>query len=189
MNDEFLILPLQNLKLEEILPIVTGYESTEKFAVEKLESDSHIHFNIQLVNLREPHRANFEQDFNAEDLERYLGYLQQGYSFGVYIQGRLVAFAICQAMKWNNSLQIWEFQVMQEYRRRGLGRALMQHVVDQAIRDHFRIVYLETQNTNVKAIRFYRKMGFSLDALDLSYYTNHDVEDGEIAFFMKKKLE
>ena len=78
---------------------------------------------------------------------------------------------------------------MQEYHRQGIGRALMTQVVEKAIHDKFRIVYLETQNTNVKAIRFYRALGFSLDAIDLSFYTNHDVENGEVAFFMKKELE
>jgi hypothetical protein len=31
-------------------------------------------------------------------------------------------------------------------------------------------------------------MGFEIDALDLSYYTNQDVEEGEVAIFMKRKL-
>jgi ribosomal protein S18 acetylase RimI-like enzyme len=78
---------------------------------------------------------------------------------------------------------------MQGYRRRGIGRALMNRVVERALASKLRIVVLETQNTNVKAIRFYRSMGFSLEAIDLSLYSNQDVESGEVAFFMKRKLE
>jgi ribosomal protein S18 acetylase RimI-like enzyme len=189
MDNQIEILPLLTLNLAEILPIVTGYESTEKYAVEKSETDERTVFNIHLVSLEQPHRSSFAEDFNDEDTRRYLSFLPQGYSFGAYHQDRLVAFAIGESIPWNRSLRIWEFQVMQGFRRQGIGRTLMDHVVNKAIQDKFRIVWLETQNTNVKAIRFYRALGFSLDALDLSFYTNHDVENGEVAFFMKRKLE
>jgi ribosomal protein S18 acetylase RimI-like enzyme len=51
-----------------------------------------------------------------------------------------------------------------------------------------RTIVCETQNTNVPAIKFYRKVGFMIDGVDLSYYTNDDWPDGEIAIFMKKPL-
>ena len=51
-----------------------------------------------------------------------------------------------------------------------------------------RVMVCETQNTNLPAIRFYRAAGFEIDSLDLSYYTNTDPEDFEVALFMKKKL-
>ncbi len=189
MDDSFEVLPLLTLNLDEIKPIATGYESTEKYTVEKSESDEQVIFNIRLTSLETPHQATFAEDFNDEDCRRLRGFLPQGYSFGVYLGGRLVAFAISESIPWNRSLRIWEFHVSREYQRKGIGRALMSHVVAKATQDKFRIVFLETQNTNVKAIRFYRAMGFSLDALDLSFYTNHDVESGEVAFFMKRKLE
>jgi streptothricin acetyltransferase len=189
VTEQFEILPLLKLNLDEILPIVTGYESTEKYVVQKSETETQITFNIHLITLEKPHKNTFAEDFNEEDFRRFTGFLPQGYSFGAYLQGRLVAFAISEALSWNRSLRIWEFQVMQDYRRKGIGRLLMSHVVAKAIQDHFRIVFLETQNTNVPAIRFYRSVGFLLDALDLSHYSNHDVEAGEVAFFMKRKLE
>lgn len=52
----------------------------------------------------------------------------------------------------------------------------------------FGAINLETQNTNVNAIRFYRRSGFEIEGIDLSYYTNDDVEGGEVAIFMKRKL-
>lgn len=36
--------------------------------------------------------------------------------------------------------------------------------------------------------QYYRKMGFDLEAIDLSYYSNSDFPDAEIALFMKKRL-
>ncbi|MNF18709.1 hypothetical protein D3C80_2229620 [compost metagenome] len=34
---------------------------------------------------------------------------------------------------------------------------------------------------------FYKQCGFELDGIDLSFYTNNDMSDGEVAFFMKKR--
>lgn len=50
-----------------------------------------------------------------------------------------------------------------------------------------RAISLETQSTNVPAIRFYRKCGYEVDCVVLSLYTNRDAEDGEVALIMKKK--
>jgi ribosomal protein S18 acetylase RimI-like enzyme len=60
--------------------------------------------------------------------------------------------------------------------------------IEKAREANLRIAYCETQNTNVPAIRFYRKLGFRMEALNLSLYTNEDYPDGEIALFMKRKL-
>jgi ribosomal protein S18 acetylase RimI-like enzyme len=51
-----------------------------------------------------------------------------------------------------------------------------------------RAVVCETQTTNVPAIAFYRQLGFEIDGVDLSYYSNDDASGGEVAIFMKLKL-
>ncbi len=74
-------------------------------------------------------------------------------------------------------------------RRRGIGRQLMEMLTERGRAAGMRTVVCETQNTNLPAIRFYRKLGFRFEGIDLSYYSNHDFPDGEIAIFMKKRLE
>jgi streptothricin acetyltransferase len=182
------ILPLRTITLEEIRPVVSGYVSSEKYAIEKSETEEQTIFNIHLVKLETPHTATFIEDFHEADIKRLNVFMRQSYSFGAYQQGRLVALAISGMDMWNDALRIWEFHVMPAFHRQGIGRALMNTVVNKAILEHVRIVFLETQNTNVSAIRFYRKMGYSLDALDLSCYSNHDVDYGEVAFYMKRML-
>ena len=63
----------------------------------------------------------------------------------------------------------------------------MDQVAEVAKAEGLRILVCETQNTNVPAIVFYRSVGFEVGGVDLSYYTNRDVED-EVAVFMKRKL-
>lgn len=188
MADTFEIRKLISLDRNEILPVIGGYESDEKFAVEKTETGEETLFRIHPVRLAQPHGSSFEDDFNEADMERYREYVAQGCSLAAYSGKKMVALAVCQLLRWNCSMQVWEFHVTKEFQHQGIGRALMEQVFTKAREEGARVVFLETQNTNVPAIRFYRSLGFSLDALDLSFYTNHDVEDGEVAFFMKKKL-
>jgi len=51
-----------------------------------------------------------------------------------------------------------------------------------------RIIVWETQTTNVPAIRAARRLGFQLESIDISYYTNADYPAGEMAVFMKRRL-
>lgn len=64
----------------------------------------------------------------------------------------------------------------------------MQGLVQMARSSGLRVLVCETQNTDVPAINFYRVMAFEIDGIDLSYYTNNDLEKGEVAIFMKKKI-
>lgn len=64
----------------------------------------------------------------------------------------------------------------------------MEALADRARKADLRIMVCETQNTNVPAIEFYRKVSFEVEGIDLSYYSNNDVTNGEVAIFMKKKL-
>ena len=65
----------------------------------------------------------------------------------------------------------------------------MEAMADKAKEAGMRVIVCETQNYNVPAIEFYRKVGFEIEGIDLSYYSNRDMTEGEVAIFMKRKLE
>ncbi len=114
--------------------------------------------------------------------------VQAGFSLAAYDGDQMVGIAITEQRRWNRSLWVWEFHVAEAYRGRGIGTRLMQAVIETARQAGLRVVALETQSSNVPAIRFYRKCGFVIDGLDLSFYTNDDVQKDEVAVFMKNKL-
>jgi ribosomal protein S18 acetylase RimI-like enzyme len=109
-------------------------------------------------------------------------------SFGAYAGEQLVGIAISEARQWNRSLWIWELMVAKPHQRLGAGRLLVGALAEKACAAGLRVLVAETQNTNAPAIRFYRSVGFEIDGVDLSYYTNTDAADYEVAIFMKKKL-
>lgn len=163
-----------------------GYSSKAKYTVTKEEKAEATTINILLVELEFPYNKLWP--LRLEDFDYYAQIIPQGLSLGAYIKEELVGVAICNRGDWNNTLWVNNFQVSSKYRRQGVGRRLMENVFDQAREMGFRVVALETQNTNVPAVSFYYSLGFELDGIDLSFYSNNKTGDEEIAFFMKRKV-
>ena len=81
---------------------------------------------------------------------------------------------------WSNRLRITEILVFDEYRRRGYGTVLINKAKEIAKVEGSREIILETQSCNTKAIDFYMKNGFIVNGIDLSCYSNDDVEKKEV---------
>jgi len=182
------IRPLAPFSADQLHEIGGGYTSPARYIVRKDESPERTVITLALTPLDSPYVKRWEQS-DEEEWVRYQQFLGEGYSLGAYEGEDLVGFALNEPRPWNKTLWVWEFHVAESHRRRGIGRQLMDAVVEKARQAGFRIVSLETQSTNIPAISFYRAVGFEIDALDLSLYTNTDAIDGEVAIFMKKKIK
>ncbi len=191
MNIPIDILPLRPFTQADVWPLLTGYQTREIYRVEKKESDSLTRFDIRLVQLEQPFHDDFYDDFTAEEIQKWNNLLPQGYSFGAYQAGALAGLAVGEAWPEGRRARVWEFHVRADCRRMGIGQALMERVLDRARQDHLGLVLLETQNTNVSAIRFYCRMGFSLEAIDIGAYapTSDPVARQQVQFIMKRWLE
>ncbi|MEC0238452.1 GNAT family N-acetyltransferase [Paenibacillus dokdonensis] len=163
-----------------------GYTSSFKYEIYREMNDNKLSITLELLPLEAEYHKTYPRD--QDDNDRYDRLLPLGYSLGAYKGEELVGVVICEPQEWNNTLYIWDIQVSSEYRRRNIGRALLNIVTENAKKDGFRAIRLETQNYNVPAIRFYNECGFTIDGIDTSFYTNTDMETGEVALFMAKKL-
>jgi ribosomal protein S18 acetylase RimI-like enzyme len=164
----------------------TGYTSSARYDVRKVETREQTAITLQLVALEQPYAKKWS--LLEDDIARYQRVVEQKWSLGAYDADRIVGVAIAERQDWNRSLWVWEFCVAGTHQRTGIGRRLMDTLAERAKNAGLRVIACETQNTNVPAITFYRRVGFELDGIDLSYYSNSDVTDGEVAIFMKRKL-
>ncbi len=180
-------------RLETVGPVVdllvsSGYRSTEYYEVEKHET----HQRTTIALTLKPAATPIEVRWPIDDLDREIwrGCAAGGLSLGAYDKtGALVAVCIVEKRKWNHTLWVWDLHVSPAYRGRGIGRRLLDETIRTARREGCRVVALETQTTNVPAITFYRKAGFEIDGIDLSYYRNDDAGGGgQVCVFMKHKL-
>lgn len=177
---------LVTLNTTDLERVAGGYHSEEKYAVLCTRAEGQVSFDLRLVHLEKPFIKKFDP---AETLQRYEKVRHHGYSFGAYDGELLVGLLIGEPHEWNRSLWVWEFHVAKTYRQLGIGRQMMELVAGKAKAEGFRTIVCETQNTNVTAIMVYRKLGFRFEGIDISYYSNDDYPDGEIAVFMKRRLQ
>jgi len=171
---------------EDFQRLVVGYTSPAKYVVSKIESHARTEIHIQLMPLETPYTRCWP--VLEEDLKRYRHMLADGFSLGAYDGEAMVGLAIAESSNWNRILWVWELHVAENHHSQGIGRILVAELAARARAAGLRALLCETQSTNVPAINFYRQVGFELEGIDLSYYTNTDAVDGEVALFMKYKL-
>jgi len=87
------------------------------------------------------------------------------------------------AEAWRRGGVIWNLLVHRPYRRRGIGTALVRAAIAWGREHRLRALVLETQTNNWAALNFYRRMGFEPSEVDDHFYTNRDLEAGEVALF------
>jgi len=136
---------------------------------------------LTLKPLPEPTQKRFEEQLFAEHVEEpraftaiyndeQIGWIQLGYE------------------KWNNRMRVWELLIKKEHRRKGIGTQLMQHAIKLAKERGARMLVLETQSCNVRAIRFYLKHGYKLIGFDAAAYSNQDIEKNEVRLELGLRL-
>ncbi len=101
---------------------------------------------------------------------------------------RLVGMVDVKQEEWREAGFVWNIAVDRAHRGRGLGRQLMQRVIEWGRREELRAIILETQTNNWPACRFYQSFGFKLSGIDDHYYTNSDIANKEVALFWTYEL-
>lgn len=166
---------------------LNGFVTNEIYEVSKEENYDEIKISLKLRRLEEP--LIKEWPHIEKDIEWYNEIIKQELSLGAYDNEKLIGVLIVEKREWNNSLWVADIAIAEEYRGKGIGSLLMDNLFKLARVKQVRIIGLETQSTNLPAILFYRKNGFELDGVDLSLYTNNDIENKEVALYMKKKIQ
>lgn len=163
-----------------------SYSSENKYDVIKEIKNDEISFLLKPVKLEN----NFVKNW-AVNMSIYVGYLMlisKGNSFGAYENDKLTGFIITDRRSWNNSLWIEMIQVKEDHRNKGTGTLLLNAAEELAKQNKIRLIELETQNTNVPAINFYRKCEYEISGLNINLYDPSEIKD-EIAIYMSKIIE
>jgi ribosomal protein S18 acetylase RimI-like enzyme len=178
---------LASISVDDMRRLIRGYQSPARYRAGKVETETHTAITLDLETLETPYLKTWE--LTGEDIRHYLQVVPEGHSLAAYAGDEMVGLGLAEARQWNRTLWIWEFHVLDSHRRQGIGRGLMDALEQEARRTGMRTMLVEVQNTNVPAIRFYHSVGFQVESIDLSYYTNTDATDFEVAIFMKRKIE
>jgi ribosomal-protein-alanine N-acetyltransferase len=94
------------------------------------------------------------------------------------IEGRIVGYVLFWLLP--TEVDIHNIAVHIDFRRQGIGQALLQRVIEQTRNRESSLVTLEVRVSNTSAQRLYESMGFVAKGLRKRYYS----DDGEDALIM-----
>ncbi|MHB1533294.1 MAG: GNAT family N-acetyltransferase [Acidimicrobiales bacterium] len=89
------------------------------------------------------------------------------------VGGAVIAFQSTEVWMlegWADSAVLWDLRVLPEVRKTGVGSQLFHAAEDWARARSCRQLKIETQNINVAASHFYRRMGCTLGGINLFAY-------------------
>jgi [ribosomal protein S18]-alanine N-acetyltransferase len=113
-------------------------------------------------------REMFEWEARNSDVARVFVARQPGAS------GRVVAY--CAVWVIFDELHINNLAVLPEWRRRGVAKRLLHHVLERTADDGAERATLEVRQSNEPARRLYERFGFAVTGIRPRYYSN-PVED------------
>ncbi|NML39737.1 GNAT family N-acetyltransferase [Chitinophaga sp. G-6-1-13] len=181
-----IISPLSGLTAMDILQMGhNGYTSTQAWVPVQQPDQQETVFAFRLETLASPKQKTWHT--SETELAELNEVMLQGHSFAAYEQGRLTGIIIGERREWNNTLYISQLTVAAAERRKGTGALLMDTLIAHAKQLKVRLLELETQNTNVAAVSFYKKQGFRISGVHLKLYDPVWCA-GEVAFYMTYDL-
>ncbi|MCI9164233.1 MAG: ribosomal protein S18-alanine N-acetyltransferase [Lachnospiraceae bacterium] len=85
-------------------------------------------------------------------------------------EGRVWGYCCLRLLAGEGEIQ--RIAVLPEYRRLGVGRKMMEAMVNHAIRDRAYAISLEVRAGNLAARKLYESFGFAAEAVRKGYYHN-----------------
>ena len=139
-------------------------------------------FDLKWVMSDEPLKRTLNEDLLSDWLEAPVAY-------GAFEGDELIGMVEGFLEKWNNRFRIANICVFEQANRRsGVGTKLMEAILEAAVKSGARMVVLETQTFNFKAISFYKKHGFEIIGFDRYAYSNRGPEKHNMRVEMGKML-
>ncbi|MGC0830285.1 ribosomal protein S18-alanine N-acetyltransferase [Pantoea agglomerans] len=102
-----------------------------------------------------------EKTFASNQGERFI-------NLRLDVDDKMAAFAITQVVLDEASL--FNIAVDPAFQRRGLGRQLLQHLIDELIKRDVLTLWLEVRASNLPAIALYEQLGFNQVSRRPNYY-------------------
>ena len=179
-------------KLDEITPEQINsfsailYSSEKRYDIKRYVSGDEINFKMTLVDNPETYVKYIVNDLVTFD--NYNLILDHGYSLGTYDEDKLVGFLIAEERTWNNSVWVEMIRVAEDYKGNGIGSSMLSALELYSKECGNRRIDIETQNTNIPGINFYKKNGYEFAGLNMTLYDPEECGD-EIAVFMAKGIK
>jgi [ribosomal protein S18]-alanine N-acetyltransferase len=95
--------------------------------------------------------------------------LNSGYTAQVLLEGeKIIGYSLMMLVL--DEAHLLNLSVAKTYQKQGLGRTLLEHMVEMAKNSQMANMFLEVRQSNISAIALYENMGFNEMAIRRNYY-------------------
>jgi ribosomal protein S18 acetylase RimI-like enzyme len=180
------------LHLEQSTGAAGSEEATEDEAEAEAEAEAAFAINWRLderparQKLILPNRLD---DDAAFALKEVVSGRDDGTALLVEIDDEPVAMVLARPDPAAGTIRIVDLRVDYDYRRQGMGTALVYQLIQQAREREMRAVMAETLSNNLPASNLLAKCGFQLSGVDTRRRSNHDVVKEAVTLFWYAALD
>ena len=123
-------------------------------------------------DLKEAYKIECEVNPSPWKYETFLSSFEVGHK-GLICKhdSKIIGFIIFSPI--NPEAHILSISVTKKIQSKGVGSLLLQSMLDQCAAMNYKKIFLEVRTSNLQAINFYQKFGFSKDAIRNNYYTDN----------------
>ena len=123
-------------------------------------------------DLKEAYKIECEVNPSPWKYETFLSSFEVGHK-GLICKhdSEIIGFIIFSPI--NPEAHILSISVTKKIQSKGVGSLLLQSMLDQCAAMNYKKIFLEVRISNLQAINFYQKFGFSKDAIRDNYYTDN----------------
>lgn len=185
-----IIRPAQLDDLDRLLDIDATIESSQYLHIDRGGEGLAVNWAIEERPAREKlldsNSISEEQRFV---LKQIAGGTEEGAVLVAEHADQLVALAVARRDVERQTLHVLDVRVDYDFRRQGLGSAILFQIIAQARDSGLRAVAAHTLTNNLPAARFFSKAGFDLTGIDTHFHTNHDLVKEAVALFWYAALD
>lgn len=99
--------------------------------------------------------------------------LKSGYPAWVLLKGKeIIGYALMMMVL--DEAHLLNLSIAKPYQKQGLGRLLLEHMIEMAKNQGATDMFLEVRPSNISAIALYENMGFNEMAIRRGYYPAHN---------------
>jgi len=127
---------------------------------------------MSIDDLKEAYKIECEVNPSPWKYETFLSSFEVGHK-GLICKhdSEIIGFIIFSPI--NPEAHILSISVTKKIQSKGVGSLLLQSMLDQCAAMNYKKIFLEVRTSNLQAINFYQKFGFSKDAIRDNYYMDN----------------
>jgi len=166
-----IVRPAELTDLRACLEIDHSYVTDHVWQMEERERNREIAVIFRATRLPRPMRVKYPKDY-----DNLLESWRRGDCFLVAEEdSEIRGYLDMSVQSWHLTGWVNHLAVARDYRRQGIGTALLKRAAEWARQQGLRRLMLEIQTKNYPAIRFCQKNGFVFCGFNDRYYTNQDI--------------